>query len=163
MSRGREEERKTRQDKRWCRTKGWQSWRNVSWSVRQNGELHCIDQNVYLPPQCVEQRGAQDVRLVLEKYGLDEDLLGLDGNVDVFQLGFSIVEVGLDVTRHVSRPITSLEVLAEKNWIMFVYNLSEILENGPYQMNKNIDINTNTNSNTFTKKIDVIVKGKGSL
>ena len=45
---------------------------------------------------------------------------------------------------------------------MVVYNSSEILENGPYQMNKNIDINKNTNSNTFTKKIDVIVKGKGS-
>ena len=54
------------------------------------------------------------MRLVLKKYGLDEDLLGLDGNVDVFQLGLGIVEVGLDVTRHVSRPITCLEVLAEK-------------------------------------------------
>ena len=73
-----------------------------------------IDQNVYLPPQCVQQRGAQDVRLILEKYELDEDLLGLDGNVDVFQLSLGIVEVGLDVTRHVSRPITCLEILAEK-------------------------------------------------
>ena len=87
-----------------------------------------IDQNVYLPPQCVEQRGAQDVRLILKKYELDEDLLGLDGNVDVFQLGLGIVEVGLDVTRHVSRPITCLQVLAEKYMlcIMFVYNLSEV-------------------------------------
>ena len=84
-----------------------------------------IDQNVYLPPQCVQQRGAQDVRLVLKKYGLDEDLLGLNGNADVFQLGFSIVEVGLDVTRHVSRPITCLEVLAEKNQMMFVYNFQK--------------------------------------
>ena len=68
------------------------------------------------------------MRLILEKYELDEDLLGLDGNVDVFQLGLGIVEVGLDVTRHVSRPITSLEVLAEKYMlcIMFVYNLSEV-------------------------------------
>ena len=85
-----------------------------------------IDQNVYLPPRCVEQRGAQDVRLILKKYELDEDLLGLDGNVDVFQLGLGIVEVGLDVTRHVSRPITCLEVLAEKYKIMFVYNLLEV-------------------------------------
>ena len=66
------------------------------------------------------------MRLILKKYELDEDLLGLDGNVDVFQLSLGIVEVGLDVTRHVSRPITSLEVLAEKYKIMFVYNLSEV-------------------------------------
>ena len=109
-----------------------------------------IDQNVYLPPQCVEQRGAQDVRLILKKYELDEDLLGLNGNVDVFQLSLGIVEVGLDVTRHVSRPITCLEVLAEKNRIMFVFNLSEVLEDGPYQRNKIIDTNRNTNSNTYT-------------
>ena len=109
-----------------------------------------IDQNAYFPPQCVQQRGAQDVRLILKKYGLDEDLLGLNGNVDVFQLSLGIVEVGLDVTRHVSRPITCLEVLAEKNRIMFVFNLSEVLEDGPYQRNTNIDINTNTNSNTNT-------------
>ena len=90
------------------------------------------------------------MRLILKKYGLDEDLLGLDGNVDVFQLSLGIVEVGLDVTRHVSRPITCLEVLAEKNRIMFVFNLSEVLEDGPYQRNKIIDTNTNTNSNTYT-------------
>ena len=162
MSRGREEERKTRQDKRWCRTKGWwQSWRNVSWSVRQNGELHWPER-LFASSMCSTKRSsgcAIDFGEIWAWRGpswtrwqcwcFPAQPRHRWGGSGCYKARFE--------ANHMSGDLGW-----KKNKIMVVYNSSEILENGPYQMNKNIDINTNTNSNTFTKKIDVIVKGKGS-
>ena len=43
------------------------------------------------------------------------DLFGLDGNVYIFKLRLCVIEIVLDITRHVSRPIAGLEVLAGKD------------------------------------------------
>ena len=43
------------------------------------------------------------------------DLFGLNCNVYIFKLCLGVVEIVLDVARHVSRPVAGLEVLAEKD------------------------------------------------